>query len=115
MVEQANPKQKLLQDIRQGHIQPERSRELWDNEERDELIDLHREGVGISEISLQLQRSEQAVVQQLIAMDLFTPTGSTRNRASKAPQCLCSKCQLPKSERPCTQKGGVCRNAGTVG
>lgn len=114
MMEQANPKQKLLQEIRQGVVQPACSGNYWSPEERDELRLLYESGVGISQIALQLQRSEQAVVQQLIAMDLFTPTGNTRNRSSKTPQCLCSKCQLPKSERPCLQEGGACPNAGSV-
>ena len=115
MTEQLNTKKELLRSIRQGRIHPERSREPWSNEERDELIELHRDGIGISDIALRLQRSEQAVVQQLTALDVFTPVGSTRKRSTKRPQCLCRKCKLSKSKRPRLQEGGDCPHAGKVG
>lgn len=84
---------KTLISLRQGRLQSERSGEYWGDTEREQLkLYFLIEGRGISEIALLLQRSENAVIQQLIAMDLLTPPGRSRMR-SAIHKCRCPECK----------------------
>lgn len=94
MFENDHERQELLKAIRAGYVRPERSREYWGEDEREKLNLLFYAGVDISQIALLLQRSEQAVVQQLIAGNQMTAPGTSRVRGPKPVRCLCEKCQL---------------------
>ncbi|MEY8232555.1 hypothetical protein AALA82_13185 [Oscillospiraceae bacterium 50-16] len=87
-----NNLQELTKAVREGNVIPERAREYWKSEEREELKRLFYQGRGITEIALQLQRSEMAVVQQLMTAGLLTSPGASRPRKSTMPKCLCEKC-----------------------
>lgn len=78
--------QQLTKAIREGRMLPERSREYWGDDEREKLITLYSSGIGISQIALELQRSEMAVIQRLITEDLLTPPGSARKRSVRCVQ-----------------------------
>ncbi len=93
-------KEDLLKSIRNGIFTPERSNEYWKQEERDQLEFLFRNGVGISDIALELQRSENAIVQQIIVKDLFAKK-TLRQRTTREPECLCNRCK----RSPCDQEG----------
>ena len=82
----------LLIALRNGEILPERSTAYWTDEERAELERLYREGKGLSEMSLLLQRSEGAIYQQLIAMGLMGTQGKPRQRTPRQYKCSCPKC-----------------------
>ena len=84
--------QQLTKAIREGQVIPERSREYWGDDEQEKMTSLYNSGVGISQISLELQRSEMAVVQQLMTAGLLTSPGASRTRKGTAPKCLCEKC-----------------------
>ena len=87
----------LFKAVRNGTIVPERSRENWNPDERRELRKLYGQGMGISRIALHLQRSEMAIIQQLIGMELFISHRTIRNRTAKEPRCLCQKCEIQKT------------------
>ena len=87
-----NNQRDLLIAIREGKIPSERSGEYWSDAEKGELRRLFMEGVGISQIALILQRSENAVVQQLIVLSLLTPPGSSRGLKKNEPKCRCPEC-----------------------
>lgn len=84
----------LTRTIREGGLIPERSGEYWSKDEREEMVRSFRSGVGISEIALQLQRSEIAVVQQLVVMKLLISPRAGHPRRTKQARCLCEKCQF---------------------
>lgn len=98
----SHDEQELLKAMREGLITPERSREYWGEEEAEQIVNLYTSGMGISEIALELQRSEMAVVQRLITEGLFTPPGTERKRKPKAPRCLCNSCPIREA---CEQEG----------
>lgn len=79
----------LLKALRNGQLPSERSKEYWSEEEREEVKRRFLAGEGISQIAIALQRSENAVIQQLIAMGLLTPPGKHRNRKPKNLRCQC--------------------------
>ena len=67
----------------------------WSEAERRQLKTDYENGIGLSEIAAKLQRTETAVVQQLI--QLGTVKKAQRRRSKKA-VCLCSQC-LAKCEK----------------
>lgn len=98
----------LLVALRNGNAVAERSKENWSEDEREKLIKMHGEGEGISKMALELQRGENAVVQQLIAMDMLTPPCNRRSCGKRKHKCNCPKClelQCPYYDR----KRGKCR------
>lgn len=86
--------QELMKAFRQGALIPEHSREYWNDEERRKLNNLYVAGIGISEIAMELQRSEMAVIQQLIGFGLLKTPGRERGPRRKNPHCLCEGCLL---------------------
>lgn len=111
-------KQNQLIALRNGTKPAERSGEYWSKEDIQLLERLYcQEGIGISEIALQLKRSEGAVCQQLTKMGLLTPQGKHRTRKKEADEtaelpggCLCRLCQV----KDCKNCGKECPYAGTV-
>lgn len=100
-------RRQLLIAIRNGDLPCERSTALWTKEERMELEESYRQGVGLSELSLQLQRSETAIYQQLIVMGLTATSGTRGPKRQKANKCECPRC----TETNCPyygKKDGVC-------
>ena len=67
----------------------ERDGFYWSEAERQQLKTDYENGVGLSEIAAELQRTETAVVQQLIQLDVVK---KTQRRRSKQEVCLCGKC-----------------------
>ena len=92
MTNEIKTQQELLLAIRNGEMHPERSTAYWTPEERAELQRLYRDGQGISEIALLLQRSESAVFQQLLAMGMLAGQGKPRQRNPRQVKCQCPKC-----------------------
>lgn len=93
--------QQLTKAIREGQIIPERSGEYWGDDEQEKMTSLYNSGIGISQIALELQRSEMAVIQRLITENLLTPPGAARKRTIRAPHCLCEDCPIKAN---CRQK-----------
>ena len=104
---QINNKQDLLIALRNGEIPSERSGEYWEEGEKKKLEQMFWAGVGISEIAVDLQRSENAVIQQLLLMRVLTPRQSMRQSGDRRKRC--PRCH---SGCPCFD-GGYC-NAGTL-
>lgn len=100
MYEITNSRQ-ILQAIRSGELKPERDREYWSTEERETLCNLYDSGEDISQIALQLQRSENSINQQLASLDKFNPCKSPRvRRRHLYPRCLCTQCTVSSHDCP---------------
>ncbi len=84
--------QQLLRAFRGGELTPERSREYWGDDEHEKLTSRYYSGVGISQIALELQRSELAVIQHLMTSKILTTPGRKRKRKRPKPRCLCEGC-----------------------
>lgn len=80
----------------------------WTDKERKRLEDMFYRGVGLSEIALELQRSETAIMQQLVNMDAFKNERPHRERETLP--CPCRGCKqrkvcpdsLENRTKPCT-------------
>lgn len=81
-----------VKNMRNRTVRLDREGDYWTAEERESLAQKFHDGMGITAIALELQRTESAVIQQIEAMDLF---GRKKKTSSpKQPRCLCSSCQL---------------------
>lgn len=81
----------------------DREGEYWSDEERLHLQQLFACGTGITAIAILLQRTELAVIQQAMLMDLFTPPHAKHKYRPRTPQCLCHNCKLDPALCPYKQ------------
>ena len=83
-----------VKNMRRRTTRMEREGDYWTEEDKELLIRLFNEGVGITDIAIQLQRTEPAVIQQIEKMDLYQrKENPKRQRSSKEPfNCLCERC-----------------------
>ena len=98
--------------LRTGQKPAQRSGEYWSKEELQQIEILYEEGVGISDITLQFERTEIAVCQQLTKMGLLSRQCRPRAHKKKAEEpteypegCLCNLCHIKdckncRKERP---------------
>ena len=107
MSTQINNMQELLISLRNGEIPSERSGEYWEEDEKAKLRQMFWTGKGISEMAVNLQRSENAVIQQLLLMRVLTPRQSIRQSGDRRKRC--PRCH---GGCPCFD-GGYC-NAGAL-
>lgn len=106
MIKEINNKQELLIALRNGVIPSERSGEYWEEDEKAKLRQMFWKGKGISEMAVDLQRSENAVVQQLLLMRVLTPPHNTRQSGFRRKRCV--------YEETCPNYKGDCCNAGEL-
>lgn len=93
-----NNYEESVKNMRNRTVRLDREGDYWTAEEREALIQKFHEGVGITAMALQLQRTESAVIQQIEAMDLFGR--KKKSSAPKQPRCLCSDCKYDSTLCP---------------
>lgn len=113
-VPMTNPElQEQIRQIRQCPEMLERTGDYWTEEDRETLRQLYQAGTGISEIAVILQRSEFAVMMQLVEMGEIRR--SRRTRALKKGKCLCENCRWGPEHPDCPRcEKGRCANAGEL-
>lgn len=89
-------------NMRNRTVRLDRAGDYWTEDEKSQLKLLFETGVGISDIAVQLQRTEPAIMQQVEKMDLYNRKASPMRRKSapKEPVCLCNNCQLDRASCP---------------
>ena len=98
----------MVQAMRRRLIRPEREGEYWTEEERDQLRRCFDEGMDVTDIAIQLRRSEPAIMQQIEKQDLYgRKTNPRRRKSVKNYCCLCSACQAPDGLCPIAQRCAV--------
>ena len=83
-------------NMRRRTVRLDREGDYWTDEEKQKLVQKFMEGEGITEIALELQRSEPAIYQMIEKLDLYNRKSQPQRRKSapKPPVCLCENCQL---------------------
>ena len=82
-----------LIDLRSGKTAPINGNGYWSEHDREKLQRMYKDGTDISEISIDLGRTEVSVYSQLLQMGLFAPQCRQRGRSKKpAVRCLCPNC-----------------------
>ena len=92
----------IIRRHRNGTIRFNREGEVWRDDEKRKVKIMFKEGYGISEIAIDVGRTEPAVMQQIEKMDLYQRTLNPKRHKSppKAPVCLCDSCSLDPSACP---------------
>ena len=92
-------KKEAIKNMRKTPYAQDRDRDIWTEDERNQLKKMFNAGEDLSEIALVLQRTELAICQQASVMGLYV-----RKRRPKAEQagckCLCEKCSANKNDCP---------------
>ena len=79
-----------IKNMRRRTTRLEREGDYWTESDKKELESLFIAGYGISEIAIQLQRTEPAVFQQIEKMDLYQRKEyPTRRKRTKPPVVPC--------------------------
>lgn len=94
--------QDRLKGIRNGELIPERSGDYWSQEERETLCAEYEAGNGISAIALRHERSETAVLQQLLNLGMLKAEKAVRRRSSRNRKCRYIGCPYnPGQNKQC--------------
>ena len=94
-------KRQAIIDLRTHKKRPEREGDFWSSDERENLSQFFMDGFDISEIALQLERSETAIIQQIEKLDLYNRTlVPKRKKRSKDDSCHCGTCTADKKDCP---------------
>lgn len=86
----------LIRRLRNGSIKLDHEGDIWHDDEKFNVKFMFEEGYGISQIAMEVQRTEHAVMQQIEKMDLYQRAlnPKRRKRSAKVPVCLCKVCTL---------------------
>lgn len=85
-----------VKSMRNRTTRLDREGDYWTQGEREKLVVLFDSGEGITDIAVQLQRTEPAVFQQIEKLDLYKrKENPVRHRDRFKPRsCLCDRCRL---------------------
>lgn len=75
--------QESVRSMRNQTLRADRAGDYWTDDEKNRLRILFDSGVGITEIALELGRTEPAVYQQIEKLDLYPACRSSSSSASK--------------------------------
>lgn len=86
----------VVKNMRNRTVRLDRQGDYWTDDEKNQLVKMFNEGIGITEIAMRLQRTEPAIVQQIEKLDLYhrKDAPSRRKSCHKEAKCLCSVCSL---------------------
>ena len=87
-------KKEKIRAMRQKTAQLQREGKFWSNGDRERLSKLFYKNKGITEIALDLERTEVAVMQQIQQMNLYGKVRNTYHRREEG--CRCRNCPLRK-------------------
>ena len=89
----------MIKSLRNRTVRLEHEGDYWTADENERLKSMFSDNIGISEISLTLQRTEPAVMQQIEKMDLYgRKANPKRRKKNKKGRCPCEKCPVLMAE-----------------
>ena len=105
-----NNKNAMIRSLRTRTTKLQREGDYWDQEEIEKLREMFDDGVGITDIALQLQRTEPAVHQQIEKLDLYRRKDRPQRRKQHKKCCnYMENCPYTPETCPKLQK---CREEG---
>lgn len=87
-------KKETVRNMRNNPDSRTRENEYWTDEELARLKELFDDGEDITDIAIIFQRSEPAILQQVILMNLYSRKSRTGKKSSEEQKCkcLCGQC-----------------------
>ncbi len=77
----------MIQSLRNRTTKLQREGDYWKQEEIKDLKTMFADGVGITDIALQMQRTEPAVQQQIEKLDLYHRKDNPQRRKQNKKHC----------------------------
>lgn len=95
-------KKQCVINMRNRTVRLDREGDYWSEDEKNQLITMFNQGMGITEISITLQRTEPAIIQMIEKLDLYNRKGNQQRRKPqpKDPVCLCNACDMDEASCP---------------
>ena len=86
--------QESVRSMRHQTLRADRAGDYLTDDDKNRLRILFDSGVGITEIALELGRTEPAVYQQIEKLDLYgrKQNPQRQRNGKKPPECLCGRC-----------------------
>ena len=99
MMIQDNEFNQVVINMRNHTVRLDREGDYWTEDEKAQLVERFNRGEGITQISIALQRTEPAIIQQIEKMDLYNRKGNQQRRKPqpKDPVCLCDTCNMDEA------------------
>ena len=90
-----------IHSLRTGQELPKNRNEYWSKEQNKQLMKLFEDDAGLTEMALDLGRTEVSIVFRLLSMGAFLPQSRPRrpnkNQSEKngcrCPGCICKDCE----------------------
>lgn len=103
-----------IKNMRNRTVRLDREGDYWKDDKKGQLERMFNEGVGITEMAMELQRTEPAIIQQVEKMDLYQRKAAPIRKKSsfKQPQCLCSDCSLDPTLCPMNGRDSAIQEEG---
>lgn len=90
----------MIRGLRQNRTPKSRTREYWSKEDNEKLEFLFCEGVGISEIAVDMERTERAIIQKINEAKLFETVNTPRDKGNDG-TCYCDRCTVKGRCKEC--------------
>ena len=86
-------------EMRSGKYLPINENKKWKKKDINLLVNKYVNGIGISELAVILERSEEAINQEITNLRINETAKNHRSRRSKASEikCLCNICKVKDS------------------
>ncbi len=103
--------QESVRSMRNQTLRADRAGDYWTDDEKNQLRILFDSGVGITEIALELGRTEPAVYQQIEKLDLYgrKQNPQRQRNGKKPPECLCDRCMADPALCPLRMQCSVAK------
>ena len=75
------------------------NKDYWGKENDKELKRRYNEGYGISEMALEMGRTENSISKRIKDLKLDAKRNNTKSKKSRPTGCLCNRCENYKAKR----------------
>ena len=90
--------EKIL-EMRTNSSYSKHNKDYWSKENDKELRRRYNEGYGISEMALEMGRTENSISKRIKDLKLDAKRYNTRSKKSRPAGCLCNKCEHYKAKQ----------------
>ena len=90
--------EKIL-EMRTNSSYSKHNKDYWSKENDKELKKRYNEGYGISEMALEMGRTENSISKRIKDLKLDAKRYNTKSKKYRPAGCLCNKCEHFKSKR----------------
>ena len=88
-----------IKEMRRNSSFSQHNKDYWSEKNDKDLGRMYDEGYGISEIAVEMGRTENSIAKRIKDLKLDEKRYNTKPKKSKPAECLCDKCDLYKEKK----------------